>query len=954
MKKFILIALFFYFVPTTVQSQVLQEDQIQAAQNALAEDDISEDEVRRRLLDRGIDLDNVQPDQLSTLEQEIQDVIDEIKDERGDEELPEEGADGDTELGSVNERVVSSKTQPDTLSTENQGEDQLEKLSRKSADEIRRRMKEGASLDEAIYDQLTKEEQDDYAARTNVYGMDIFFNESLDFYRKTSSSTTPSHYVLDVGDKIAINIFGASQADLIYEIQEDGFIRPSKATKVAKIYLRGVTLGKAKTLLRGRFSQAYLFSKDQFEVSLHTARTITVNIFGEVNAPGSYTISALNTGLNALIAAGGPNEDASLRNIRIMSARTKTIDVYKFMVDPQEQYNFYLRNNDVIYVPKYEKRVSINGGGIRRSATYELKNNETYKDAVKWAGGYSSTLYNGLIQHIYSENGEMRIKDYYQKEIEAQNPKLNDGDRLVFHSSLIEYTNYVNVSGSVRHPGDFELTEGMRVSDALRKAFIEDETYAQIAYLRRKNDDGTFQLKRIYVQKILNNSEIPENFLLTGEDHIILFNKAQFTDNYQFSILGAVRNPGVHFYDPTESITLYDALMLANGPESFATNFGYIVSSPPSNPFKKEYQVVDLETAFKNPSSAKNITLKPNDQIVVPSTVEYMDQHYINVSGAVRSPGEYVFDPSLSFKEVLVMAGGLKMEAASNKIDIFRLKVENNEPTVTYATTIEVDHDLQPLNDNIPFQLKPYDHIVVRTTPDFEPIQYVNITGEVRYPGLYALMEPNERLTSLIERAGGLTDEAFPEAGTLNRSEDDLGLVVTRMDLIQNKKYESKYNLVLKNGDLVNIPKIKEVVAIDRLGTNAEDVYSTNQLEGENLNIIVNYYNRSAKWYINQFAGGFDKTAARKKTTVRWASGRIKKTRSFLFIKFYPRVKRGSEIHLALKDKVLKEQEEKNLEIPKQKKTYLERLTELQVVVGITSAITATTLATITAINGTK
>ena len=130
----------------------------------------------------------------------------------------------------------------------------------------------------------------------------------------------------------------------------------------------------------------------------------------------------------------------------------------------------------------------------------------------------------------------------------------------------------------------------------------------------------------------------------------------------------------------------------------------------------------------------------------------------------------------------------LKMEAASNKIDIFRLKVENNEATETYAATIEIDHELNALQDNIPFEIKPYDHIVVRTTPNFEPIKYVTINGQVQYPGIYAIMKPNERLSSIIERAGGYTVEAFPEAGTFYRGYDNIGYVVTRMDLLDKDR----------------------------------------------------------------------------------------------------------------------------------------------------------------------
>ncbi|MCB9262662.1 MAG: SLBB domain-containing protein [Flavobacteriales bacterium] len=972
--RVVLLGLFLLFNVKNTMAQTYSDAEIEAAQSALSEAGVDEDELKVRLKAKGIDLDNIRPDQLPSLEREIKATVEEMKAEQETDGLEDEDVNAETKSETLeeNDDQTKNKNAQTTKSTTSKGvntsskdsikkvsEAEMQKMSKEAADRIRERIKNGATLDEAIYDQLTEEEQDNYQARSNVYGMDIFFNNSLDFYRNGTPATTPGNYVLDVGDIIAINIFGASQADLVYEIEEDGFIRPSRASRLQKIYLKGLTIDKAKVLLRSRFSQSFMFSDEQFEVSLRTARTITVHIYGDVANPGSYTISALNHGLSALMVSGGPTEEASLRNIRLMSSSgDKTIDVYQFMVDPKKQYDFYLHNNDVIFVPKYQKRVSVNGGGIRRSATYELTEKESFKDVIKWAGGYSSTMYDGLVQHIYKEDGQQKIKDYNLEEIKRINPIPSDGDMFILHSSLKPYENYVNISGAVRFSGNFELKDSMRLSDLLSKAKVEKEAYANMAYLTRKNIDGTYQLKRVYVDDILKNPNSPNNFLLKNEDKVGLYTVAQFTDRYSFRISGAVRNPGEHFWDPSKSITLYDALVMSQGMQNVATDFGYIISSPPNNPYKKEYLVVDLRTAFNNPESAANIVLKPNDQIVVPSMTQYQDQLFVSVSGAVRKPGEFVYDSTLSIKDILVMAGGLKMEAASNKIDIFRLKVENNEPTETYATTIEIDHELNPLQDNINFILKPYDHIVVRTTPDWGPIEFITLKGEVKYPGEYAIMYPNERISSVIERAGGLTKEAFPEAGTYLRTEDNLGNVVTRIDLALKRGNYSKYNLVLKDGDIITIPKIIDHVSISKTGTNAEEIYSENQLKGENLNIVVTYYNRSAKWYVNQFAGGFDKKAKRSKTYVKHANGHIKKTRTFLFLKNYPKVKKGSEVHVVLKDKYLEKDSTKTkngFDTPKkEKKSAIDRLTELQTMATISTSLMTLTLSTITIIRELK
>jgi len=962
-------------------AQVYQADQIAAAQSELAEAGVDQDEVKRRLRAKGIDLDNIQPEQVGSLVEDIKGVIEEIKSEQNSDEPIEDRTSSASDAapkGAVKENKESSKvsntiertvlieTPQDSIKSAD--EKRFKSLSKESADEVIRKMKNGATLDEAIYEVLTEEEQNAYAKQSSVYGMDVFFNKSLDVYRSTSSSTTPNSYVLDVGDKIAINIFGASQADLLYEIEEDGFIRP---TRMPKIYLKGVTLSKAKRLLEGRFRQAYAFNSGQFDVTLHTARTITINIFGEVQNPGSYTISALNTALNALVAADGPNADASLRYIEINSnGRKKILDVYDFMVDPRKQFDYYLSNNDLIYIPKYTKRVSVTGPGIRRPAVYELEKDEHYKAAVKWAGGYSTNVYEGLAQHIFVDEGEQKIKDYDITTIEKSGLKLSDGDRLVFHKSVRSYENFVQISGSVRHPGRYEVTESFTVYDLLIKARLEKETFSDMAYLTRKNVDGSLQLKRVYVSQILADSSSDYNFKLQNEDRIALYSKAQFVDNYSFTISGAVRSGGKHFWDPSKTITLYDAIVMSRGFKGEATNFGYIISSPPGQPLKQEYTVVDLKTAYENPNSEANITINPNDSIVVPSTTRYTDQYYVEISGAVRSPGRYIFDSTLSVKDILVIAGGLKMEAASNKVDIFRLKVENNEPTETYAATIELDHELNALEDNIPFELKPYDHIVVRKTPYFDPIKYVTISGEVMYPGTYAIIKPNEKLSSIIERAGGYTNEAFPEAGRFYRTCDNIGYIVTRFDLLDHWWYGDRYDIALKEGDSITVPDLVNVVQIEKTGTNADSFYIANITEDAQLNTVVNHYDRRANWFVKQFTGGFSKDAKKNKTCVVYPNGHIKRTKSFLFFKCYPKVKRGSEITLVLKQKArirrekelirrikMKKLEEGggyDMDKDKDKKTFLDRMTELNAIASISMSTALTFQTLLTVLNGTK
>ncbi|MFT6111513.1 MAG: protein involved in polysaccharide export with SLBB domain [Bacteroidia bacterium] len=895
---------------------------------------INGDEVKKALKKKGIDLDNLRPEQVATLEDDIKLVVTELEAESNDE-VSGPVKDANTSLTNDIDSTIANK---------------LEENVTANTEEISQAMKDGASLEEALSSDLSKKLAKKYSVKTNIYGHHIFYDNSIDLFTTTSSSTTPNTYVLDVGDKIAINIFGASQADLLYEIDIDGFVRPSG---MYKIYLKGITIAKAKDLLRNRFAQAFMFDDGQFNVDLHTARTININLFGEVNQPGSYTISALNTALNAIVAAGGITSEAGIRNIRIISSgKERVLDVYDFVANPKLMYDFYLQNNDIIYVSKWKKLVTARGKGFRTAARFELRESEDINDVLIFSQGLTSKAYTSVIKYTTFNGEEQILKNYALDEMTNGNIKLQDGDIIDIGTSSIAYENFVQINGSVRHPGKYEFSQGDKVYGLLDMAYLEEETFSELAYLKRKNVNGTFKLIRLYVSEILNDSASEYNIALQKEDVISLYGKSSFVDTYDFSISGAVRAPSTYFYDPEDNITVYDAIIMSKGLKANATEFGYIIGAPTDNNLEKNYTVINVAEILSDPSSAFNIKIKANDNIVIPAKELYMEQFTVSLSGAVKRPGEFVYDASLSVKDMLIMAGGLKMEAASNKVDVFRLDMSNeNEPTKTTVTSIVLNRALEPYNQASELVLQPYDHIVVRSTPEYEPIKYVHINGEVRYPGLYAIMEDNETISTLVERAGGVTAEGFPEAASFMRTQDSLGFVVTRIDkAIAGRQ---KFDITVKQGDVLTIPKLIDVVKIDRFGTNASDMYSSQTLGGDDtsgtLNLVVNFQKKRANWYIKEFAGGYDKRVVKKsKTKVIYPNGQTKKTIALGLFNIYPKVRRGSEIVLSPNKRFLrkleKQMEEDSTAPSTEKKTFMERLSSMQAIVSISTAMTTSAL----------
>ena len=178
----------------------------------------------------------------------------------------------------------------------------------------------------------------------------------------------------------------------------------------------------------------------------------------------------------------------------------------------------------------------------------------------------------------------------------------------------------------------------------------------------------------------------------------------------------------------------------------------------------------------------------------------------------------------------------------------------------------------------------------------FELQRNVFLTGEVRYPGTYALISDNTKLSTIIKEAGGTTDEAFLKGATLQRGKDNVGFVIIDLEkAIKNSK--SFENIILQEGDEIFIPKINNIVSITG-ATKAYEIYPE-KITGQGKIQVPYNSGKSAKYYIDEYAGGLSKEA--DKITVVDASGKVTKAKQFLFFKKYPKVGPGAEIKVGYK-----------------------------------------------------
>ena len=867
MRKFFMLLFLVCAIASVSDAQIFSEGE---ARKELQNRGISEEDFRAAMLRKGFDIDNFDPSQLTGFQRAAEEVIREL--EIQNEEI--------AELEQIAQDSIPDSLQINEIIEEVQEESEKE-LSEQSADKIKRAVDSGIPLEEAIANELAELNNTDLPEAA-IYGQQVFRNKSIALYTPSEDIRPPETYVLGPGDEITISIWGKSQESASFTISKEGHIQPDR---MPRIQLKGITYAKARSLLLSRYSEYFNFREEDFEVTIDYSRTITVNIVGEAIESGSYNVPATNTAFNALVASGGPSDIGSVRNIKLIHPNgvEKRLDVYEFLLNPTIVKDYFLENNDFIFIPIADIKVEIEGA-IRRPFVYELLPGEGLKNLILFSGGLTEDAYQKNIQVTRYENDEEVIIDVDYRAIlqGASDFKLQKGDRVSVKTISNTFENFIEVVGAVEFPGRFELNKGMRVSQALDKAKLLKTSRRDLAFILRKNLDGSFK----WIKIDLDQLNAGDDLVLNVEDRITIYDQSRFIDNEEFVIAGAVRQPGTQPIDSEKSITIMDALDMAGGTLPQSTDYAYIFRRNPSNENDQEYVRVNFDD-----TQERNTIIQAYDSIVVFDNKEFLQISNVRIEGAINNPSTLPFDPTLSLRDAITLSGGLRIEAAKSRVDISRVIFDEENVSRTEVIQVSLDENFKV--DGQDFFLEPFDLIEVRTAPSFELQRNVFIEGEVLYPGTYSLEAQNEKIAEVIRKAGGLTDESFPPGATLFRVEDGIGFVVLDLEEAMKSK-NSKNNLILKEGDIINIPKQKDYVSIRGL-TKAKDIYPDKILQTGQIN--VPYHGaKNAKWYVDEFAAGVGEGGRNRLITVEHPNGRIEKTEDYLFFKKYPSVQKGSII----------------------------------------------------------
>ena len=624
----------------------------------------------------------------------------------------------------------------------------------------------------ARQEQDDNEEKDRKNGGLKPYGYDLFVGSPTTFAPVTEIPI-PNDYTLGPGDVLRVQLWGKENQQLELPVSRDGTISFPQSGPQA---VAGLTFDQARQQIKKRVSEQYIGV--QASVSLGELRSMRVFVLGEARNAGSYTVSSLSTITNALYVSGGIKRTGSLRKIQHKrdGKLVGELDLYDLLLAGDTSDDNRLQPGDVIFIPPVGDRVGIDGE-VYRPALYELKNDTNLQELVNLAGGLTPQAYPQLVRIERNNDDFLRIiAEANLTTPKGRQAKVKPGDRIEVASISDITGQYVEVKGAATRPGRYAWVPGMRVSsviqsldsDLLREA---DKRYAAI--VRTDPETDTVSVLNLRLREALDNPG--------GENDILLQEKDQFLI---FADEGKV---SAKSQDQSDTMTKRSAS--DNGASTRANNLSG-TNSEEGN--EVDYSRFSREALFAPVLQRLKAQAKPG-----------APQQTIQVTGPVRYPGEYPLPASRQVSDAIYVAGGLKDSASLYTAELARFGVDEEGTGETRIISLNLE---AVMKGQASAALKSRDRLLIKSIPEFAQAKTIELDGEVRYPGQYTIRN-GETLRDVIERAGGLTDNAFPE-----------GAIFTREKLRQLEAQRLREAEERLQGDLVGI----QLEGDDFGGQNAE------------------------------------------------------------------------------------------------------------------------------------
>lgn len=755
-------------------------------------------------------------------------------------------------------------------------------------------------------EQLTDEER--FAPKVDEvkpFGYDLFAGEPTSFM-PSENAAVPDTYLIGRGDTLNINFYGKESESYEVVVDREGRI---SIPNLSPVQVAGLTFAEVKELIKAKVEQEVIGIKAF--VSIGKLRSIRVLVLGEAYKPGSYSVSSLTTVSHALFVSGGVSDIASLRNIQVKRAGkvVANFDLYDLLINGDSSNDIILKPGDVVFIPSVGSQVAVEGL-VKRPAIFELKKGETAAQLLKMAGGLKPQAYakKAIVERFNNNNmKEVLSVDFSGNQI---NYIPRDGDRIRFNPVSFQYQNSISLIGAVARPGHYQWHQGKHISDVLTSVRGDLLPQADLGYgllVREVNVAGDIQVFQFDIaQAIVKAAE--HDLELKANDKLFVFSRYQEKQAEEAALANMALTEEQqeqqykvkqwHQYQQREFEKYIGINGIADDLKLKEDSTKSIADIAKRN-LNKDEELLDAEdyAVFSRFNLLKPVIAKLKQQASVT-----MAMQLVEINGHVTYPGVYPLTVNGEVNDLIAAAGGLLESAYTEQAEITRV-MDGDASKVKHIKFNLQAAMLGSNGENIALRSK--DSINIFSIPNWQENVKVELKGEVKFPGVYTIRR-GETLSNLLERAGGFSEFAAPNAAIFTREairkQEQQQLAKLSEDLrrdIASKSFENsvssnslsydemnkllndlanveavgrlvidlplivedKQRLVLQNGDALYVPSKRDSVSV--IG---EVNYATSHLFKEGITVDD---------YID-LSGGLKERAADERIYIIKANGSVK------------------------------------------------------------------------------
>ena len=632
------------------------------------------------------------------------------------------------------------------------------------------------------------------------FGAEIFENGTRDLQLIPMDLPAGPDYVVGPGDGLSVDLWGGISQRLTRTVDRGGQI---SLPEVGPVLVSGKTLAAVQQDLQQ-------ILKSQFRdvsagVSLSRLRTIRIYEVGDVANPGAYDISSLSTPLNALFVAGGPSTRGSLRTLKHFRGNqlVQTVDVYDLLLHGVKTNIERLENGDTVQVPPIGPQVTIEGM-VRRPAIYELRDEKNLANVLELAGGLlpAAALRHIEVQRLIAHEKQTMLSvdipdsaDTSEVTRKLESFEIHDGDRIRIYPIAPYNQDTIYVEGHVVRPGRYSYHPDMRVTDVISsyKDMLPEPATQYAEIIRLNAPDFRPSVESFSLSDALAApAKAPHLYPM---DTLRIFSRFDFENPPTVAVMGDVRMPGT--YKTSGQVRLSDAVHLAGGltPDAQTADaqvFRYL----PDGKFK--IFSVNLGQALTG-DPVENIMLESRDRLLVHRNPDAVEQATVYIRGEVGKPGRYPLTTNMRVADLIRIGGGLTLSADTDIADLTKYEWSNKKNLTGQQEKVTISAALAgDTKANAP--LHNGDVLTIHQLPGWNDLgASITLKGEVKNPGVYGI-RPGERLSSILERAGGFQPNAYAYGSVLQRVQvRELEMKEQESLILRAKSMQSSIELMPEN-----------------------------------------------------------------------------------------------------------------------------------------------------------